>query len=116
MSLFVPLHSCRAPLCFPAGSAGILLTAYTMLSLITGSISEALITQQRQQEKNKLQEEEAQSDALAEQVRSILRMIDTDNTGGVTSKEVREALGDTSNRIAARLQAANITMNSKDLV
>jgi len=69
----------------------IMLSAYTMMSMVTGCISEALITQQQQTTQRKLKELEAGKEKLFNDLRDLWKSLDEDNSGTLDYNEVHEA-------------------------
>merc|ERR1719502_315903 len=65
---------------FTLAIAYITLTAFTMVSLITGIISEELVGAQRDDEDHKLQQIEKGKQELAENVKKELQNLDIDNS------------------------------------
>lgn len=93
----------------------IFITAYTMLCIITGSISESLITAQRQDEAHMLEEVDNEHQAQAERVRELLSRLDVDGSGWISSAELKEAYNQPGNNVDAMLVALDAKMDFKDL-
>merc|ERR1719460_2736737 len=64
-----------------AASGYIIVTAYTMLSLITGVICEALVTARRQDEEHKMQQMQESQKQFAEGIKDLLMTFDRDGSG-----------------------------------
>lgn len=99
---------------FVLAIAYITLTAFTMVSLITGIISEELVGAQREDEFHKLQQIEKGKTELAEKVKELLTSFDDDGSGSLSEKEVADALHNTNLKLMERLQALDISMEMDD--
>jgi len=93
----------------------IFITAYTMLAIITGSISESLITAQRRDEVHMLEEADSAGQLQAERVRNLLSRLDVDGSGWISSAELKEAYSQPGNNVDAMLLALDGKMDFKDL-
>merc|ERR1719331_184053 len=82
-------------LVFVLAIAYITLTAFTMVSLITGIISEELVGAQREDEVHKLQQIGKGKAELAENVKNLLQTFDIDASGNLSEDEVKQALDNT---------------------
>lgn len=94
----------------------IILTAYTMLSLITGCISEALITAQMQDDRDRLAKIEGSKKAFGQSLRDVLSKFDEDDSGSLTHKEIEEVLTSPGNNLMNQLAALNIDMDMSELL
>jgi len=101
---------------FSAAIAYICATSYAMVSLITGMISESLISAQREDEFHRLQEIEDGKKGFAESIRRLLADIDSDNSGTVTKKEIRAVLKQPENNLLSQLSALDIDVDIEDLL
>jgi hypothetical protein len=94
----------------------ITLTAFTMVSLITGIISEELVGAQREDEVHKLEQIEKGRVELVANVKSLLQTFDLDNSGTLSESEVHAALTNPEIKILEKLQALDISMEQDDLL
>lgn len=101
---------------FVLAIAYITLTAFTMVSLITGIISEELVGAQRDDEVHKLESIEKGKTELAASVKSLLENFDDDNSGALSEDEVKRALQNSELKLMERLQALDITMEMDDFM
>jgi len=101
---------------FALAIAYITLTAFTMVSLITGIISEELVGAQRDDEDHKLQQIEKGKVELASSVKSLLKSFDDDSNGSLSPEEVKRALGNPDLMFMERLKALNIAMDIDDFL
>merc|ERR1719387_80101 len=70
----------------------ILVASYTMVSLITGVISESLITAQNEDEHNKIKAIEKGRIELKHQLQKVFEAMDDDNSGSISKVEMKEVL------------------------
>jgi hypothetical protein len=103
-------------LVFVLAIAYITLTAFTMVSLITGIISEELVGAQREDEVHKLQQIEKGKAELAESVKNLLQGFDNDASGALSEDEVKRALDNTDLKLMERLQALDISMEMDEFL
>merc|ERR1719331_2228675 len=103
-------------LVFVLAIAYITLTAFTMVSLITGIISEELVGAQREDEVHKLQQIEKGKAELAESVKNLLQGFDADGSGELSEDEVKRALDNTDLKLMERLQALDISMEMDEFL
>jgi hypothetical protein len=103
-------------LVFTLAIAYITLTAFTMVSLITGIISEELVGAQREDEVHKLEQIEKGKTELAENVKNLLVNFDEDATGTLSVAEVKDGLNNPNLKLIDRLQALDITLEMEDFL
>lgn len=101
---------------FVLAIAYITLTAFTMVSLITGIISEELVGAQRDDEVHKLEQIEKGKAELASNVKALLENFDDDKSGALSEDEVKRALSNSELKLMERLQALDITMEMDDFL
>lgn len=102
-----------------AATGYIIVTAYTMLSLITGVICEALVTARRQDEEQRLETFEEGQRFVAATLRDLLLTFDADGSGSLNHDEVRaavEGLESGDNKLCKRLEALDIRMDVKAIL
>merc|ERR1719247_1826306 len=92
-------------LVFTAAIAYITLTAFTMVSLITGIISEELVGAQRDDEVHKLEQIERGKIELVANVKQLLSSFDDDQSGTLSTSEIHAALESPDLRFMEKLQA-----------
>lgn len=90
--------------------AYITLTAFTMVSLITGIISEELCGAQKDDEDHKLAMVEQGKIELAAEVKVLLERLDEDGSGTLSEEEITNALNDEEFDMLGRLQALSVRM------
>lgn len=95
--------------------AYILVASYTMVSLITGVISESLITAQREDETNKIKSIEEGRRGLKYQLQRIFELMDTDGSGTISPDEIQEVILHSSN-VTKKLDALDIQLDSQELL
>lgn len=101
---------------FMVAFAYIILTSFTMLSLITGVISEAMLSVQMADEVAKLQEVEQNKAIFESGVAKVLQHMDTDGSGSLSRDEVREALTSQTSTTLLELAALEIEMDAEELM
>jgi hypothetical protein len=94
----------------------ITLTAFTMVSLITGIISEELVGAQKDDDEHKLEQVEKGKLELAEHVKTLLQSFDEDGNGSLSELEVRQALDNKDLKLMEHLQALTINMEMEDFL
>jgi hypothetical protein len=94
----------------------ILLTAFTMVSLITGSMTESLITAQREDEMSRMREIEESRRELSLRIREMLRSVDEDGSGTLSRAEVNQVLMDPENKLLTRLGTLDIDMDPEEFL
>jgi len=99
---------------FSFAMAYITITAFTMVSLITGIISEELVGSQREDEDTKMAVVEKEKAELASHVRNLLEACDDDNSSSLSSTEIERALENPELRLITRLRALDIDMEMQD--
>jgi len=93
----------------------ILLASYTMISLITGVVSESLIIAQQDDSLRRMREVEEDRERLCEELKGVLDEFDQDNSGNLTKHEVENALAEHP-EFLTRLQALDIYVDLKDIL
>jgi len=93
----------------------ILLASYTMISLITGVVSESLIIAQQDDSLRRMREVEEDRERLCEELKGVLDEFDQDNSGNLTKQEVENALAEHP-EFLTRLQALDIYVDLKDIL
>jgi hypothetical protein len=102
-------------LVFLVAIAYITLTAFTMVSLITGIISEELCGAQREDEVHKMEMVEKGKSELAANVTVLLESFDDDKSGTLSDEEVKRALESPDLKFMERLQALDIAMSMEEI-
>lgn len=87
--------------------AYIMVAAYTMVSLVTGVICEALLDAQHQDHANKMKEIDEERRRLENVLRDLLGRVDLDGSGSLSIEEVENALESTPD-LLKRLAALDI--------
>mmetsp|Transcript_91241 Transcript_91241/g.144131 ORF Transcript_91241/g.144131 Transcript_91241/m.144131 type:complete len:538 (-) Transcript_91241:130-1743(-) len=102
---------------FPLACSYIMLASYTMVSLITGVISESLITAQNKDEQNRVQELEKSRKQLGAELFALLESMDPDrrHPGKLSRQDVEKALRDHKD-IIPRLHAHEIKISKDELL
>eukprot|EP00747_Dinoflagellata_sp_TGD_P033162 gnl/TRDRNA2_/TRDRNA2_136428_c0_seq1.p1 gnl/TRDRNA2_/TRDRNA2_136428_c0~~gnl/TRDRNA2_/TRDRNA2_136428_c0_seq1.p1 ORF type:complete len:429 (-),score=92.55 gnl/TRDRNA2_/TRDRNA2_136428_c0_seq1:87-1373(-) len=93
----------------------ILVASYTMVSLITGVISESLISAENEDQQHRMQEIEEDRQAFAADLKEILAGIDTDGSGELTHDEVKIAL-EGQPEVITKLWALEIHLDMKGIL
>lgn len=101
---------------FTLAIAFITLTAFTMVSLITGIISEELVGAQRDDEDHKLKQIEKGKIDFAANVKTLLDSSDEDGSGSLSHQEIMDAVSDPELKFMERLKALNIAMEMEDFM
>merc|ERR1739848_83586 len=92
----------------------ILIASYTMVSLITGVISESLITAQNEDEVHKMKAIENGRIELKYQLQKVFEAMDYDNPGCISHEEIQEVI--LSNpQVSAKLQSLDIDVSLEEL-
>lgn len=92
----------------------ITVTAFTMVSLITGIICEELVGAQKDDESHKMEMIEKGEKELASNVQSILQDVDADQSGTLSEEEVNNALFSPDLRLIERLAMLDIITEVDD--
>lgn len=100
---------------FSLAACYVLITAYTMISLITGVICEALVTAQRQDEEHRMAAIEEGQKQFAEGVKNVLISLDFDGSGTINRSEVKQALERKGGSLQTKLHTLDIHMDIHDL-
>lgn len=93
----------------------ILVASYTMVSLITGVISESLITAQSEDETNKIRAIEKGRIELKDQLQKVFEAMDNDNSGTVSKEEIQEVIL-YNPYVSAKLESLDINASLEELM
>eukprot|EP00747_Dinoflagellata_sp_TGD_P215822 gnl/TRDRNA2_/TRDRNA2_88459_c0_seq1.p1 gnl/TRDRNA2_/TRDRNA2_88459_c0~~gnl/TRDRNA2_/TRDRNA2_88459_c0_seq1.p1 ORF type:complete len:256 (+),score=50.20 gnl/TRDRNA2_/TRDRNA2_88459_c0_seq1:1-768(+) len=93
----------------------IFITSYAMMSLITGVISESLISAQSQERDFKLREMIEQQEMVLSELQRVLDTVDEDGSGIIERKEVESALY-SHPEILEQLSAIDLQCTSQELL
>jgi len=99
---------------FPAAMLYILITAFTMVSLITGLITEKLIVVEKGEVELRLEDIKDEEHEQLERIKELLHKADTSQDGNLTAEEVLQALED-DEALRDRLDALEIPVERKTL-
>lgn len=94
----------------------IMVTSYTMVSLITGIISESLITSQQEYKRRKMQQIEGKKKEVASSLREFLHEVhDPDANGCVEAEDLKQSVrGDTE--LLAKLASMGVSIDEKGVL
>jgi len=92
------------------------LIAFTMVSLITGIISNSLVTARRKDEILKIEEIEKGKKAFADGLGNLLAEFDEDGSGTLSKTEIRHAFLQGEEDLCMKLQALEIDMDDEDIL
>eukprot|EP00931_Biecheleriopsis_adriatica_P089259 TRINITY_DN63415_c0_g1_i1.p1 TRINITY_DN63415_c0_g1~~TRINITY_DN63415_c0_g1_i1.p1 ORF type:complete len:601 (-),score=129.60 TRINITY_DN63415_c0_g1_i1:28-1830(-) len=101
---------------FSLAMAYITVTAFTMVSLITGIISEELVGAQKEDEITKMEMIEKGRQDLFSKFTEILERLDADGSGTLAPDEISSAFEDENLKLMTRLESLNIHMEKKDFL
>jgi voltage-gated sodium channel len=96
----------------------IMVTSYTMISLITGIIAESLITSQQEYKYNKLASIEKQRKAVCSELKELFTGVledDQDDAGNVDAEELKKSLS-YERGLTGRLASLGIAVDDDDIV
>jgi len=99
-------------LVFPLFMAYILITAFTMVSLITGIITEKLMQIEKTDVDLRVQELHHEQDALKDQIYKVLKEFDKDDDGKISLEEVRKELAE-DDKILKKLEATDVSLEGE---
>jgi len=94
----------------------ITITAFTMVSLITGIISEELVGSRKDDEEFKLSRIERGKRELVANVRTLLVRCDEDGGGTLSGEEIQQALNCPKLKLISKLQSFEIAMEMDDFL
>jgi len=103
-------------LVFSCAIGYITITAFTMVSLITGIISEELVGSQKDDEEFKLSQIEKGKKELFTSVRALLEKCDEDGGGTLSSDEINKALANPELKLITKLNTFEIAMEMDDFL
>jgi len=103
-------------LVFCVAGGFIWLIAFTMVSLITGIISNSLVTARRKDEILKIEEIEKGKKAFADGLGNLLAEFDEDGSGTLSKTEIRHAFLQGEEDLCMKLQALEIDMDDEDIL
>jgi len=92
----------------------IMFSSYTLVSLITGTISESLISAQREDEEIRVKELQQERLILSRIAEEIFENLDTDKSGELSKEDIAPMLEDGC-EFMARLQAQGINLTKEDI-
>ena len=104
-----------ASIVWPAFVFYILVVSYSMTSLITGCISESLISARMEDEKLRLEEIAGARDSFLQGLRQVLGHFDSDRDGMITNDELQLTLK-TYPEVLDRLAALGVEINERDML
>eukprot|EP00746_Dinoflagellata_sp_MGD_P136987 gnl/MRDRNA2_/MRDRNA2_70817_c0_seq1.p1 gnl/MRDRNA2_/MRDRNA2_70817_c0~~gnl/MRDRNA2_/MRDRNA2_70817_c0_seq1.p1 ORF type:complete len:492 (-),score=75.77 gnl/MRDRNA2_/MRDRNA2_70817_c0_seq1:110-1585(-) len=93
----------------------ILVASYTMVSLITGVISESLISAEKEDEINKIKAIEAGRRELTSSLQQVFESMDADNSGSLSKGEILDVIKNDA-RVSAKLESLEISVSTEELI